>query len=133
MSKRWWVLLGVLWLGFYGFFRWHSVAHQSLTQTAQTDAEPILLSLVSLPIRVFIEFWVFGLPASIPAIGLFFFVKTVCTRIGSDEGLNMHRLRWPVLALGLFCLGLYLVLHWWSLPTHSGPLPWGGMGGGPGY
>lgn len=133
MNKRWWALFGIIWLGFYILFRWHSVVHQGLRQASETSSEWILLSLLFIPIRVLIELWMFGLPALIPAIGGFVFVKALCKAITAHEKQRIRHIRSAAFAFAVLLLGVYLVLHWWSLPTSSGPLPWGGLGGGPSY
>ena len=120
-----------VWGFFYLLFRYHSVTYQGLTRIEETT-EPGLLSILFFPIQLFIEFWMFGLPALFPSIGLYGLIISGRKLISaSSTEQRMKYIKLSLLFLGILLLGVMTIFKWWSSLSGIECLPYGGLGGGP--
>lgn len=121
------------WGIFYLLFRLHSVSYQGLTAIEETN-KPLVLSILFSPIKLFIEFWMFGLPALFPSVGLYgLAISGVKLLSASSMGQRIKYAKLSLLFLGILLFGVIAILKWWSGLASRGDdcFPYGGLGGGP--
>lgn len=125
------LLFFLTWGIFYLFFRFHSVSYQGLTIAEETN-KPLLLSILFSPIKLFIEFWMFGLPALFPSVGLYGLAVSGGKLLSASSMVQrMKYAKLSLLFLGILLVGIMAIFKWWSGSLGDDCLPYGGLGGGP--